>query len=72
MKFVVKKIFDLKFFDMKGNDITEVGIRCQKCGWYHTIAQYKWDELKELNDVKTVFCKECEKETPHKLEILHG
>lgn len=29
MKF---KLLELRLFDMKGNDITEVGIRCQKCG----------------------------------------
>nr|DAM26912.1 MAG TPA: 40S ribosomal protein SA [Caudoviricetes sp.] len=69
MKF---KILELRLFDMKGNDITEVGIRCMKCGWYHSIAQYKWDELKNIqNDMRFVFCKECGKETPHKLEVLH-
>lgn len=68
MKF---KLLELRLFDMKGNDITEVGIRCQKCGWYHSIAQRKRDELKNLNDAKIVFCKECGRETPHKLEVLH-
>lgn len=69
MKF---KLLELRLFDMKRNDITEVGIRCQKCGWYHSIAQYKWDELKNIqNDMKFVFCKECEKETLHRMEVLH-
>lgn len=54
---------------MKGNDITEVGIRCMKCGWYHSIAQYKWDEIK--NDTRFIFCKECGEETPHRLEALN-
>lgn len=69
MKF---KLLELRLFDMKGNDITEVGIRCQKCGWYHSIAQYKWDELKNIqNDMRFVFCKECEKGTLHRMEVLH-
>ena len=69
MKF---KLLELRLFDMKRNDIIEVGIRCQKCGWYHSIAQYKWDELKNIqNDMKFVFCKECEKETLHRMEVLH-
>lgn len=68
MKF---KLLELRLFDMKGNDITEVGIRCQKCGWYHSIAQWKWDKLKNLNDAKIVFCKECGRETPHKSEVFH-
>ena len=69
MKF---KLLELRLFDMKGNDITEVGIRCQKCGWYHSIAQYKWDELKNIqNDMTFVFCKECEKATLHRMEVLH-
>lgn len=69
MKF---KILELRLFDMKENDITEVGIRCQKCGWYHSIAQYKWDELKNIqNDMRFVFCTECEKETLHRMEVLH-
>lgn len=66
MKF---KILELRLFDMKGNNITEVGIRCMKCGWYHSIAQYKWDEIK--NDTRFIFCKECGEETPHKLEALN-
>lgn len=66
------KLLELRLFDMKGNDITEVGIRCQKCEWYHSIAQYKWDELKNIqNDMRFVFCKECEKETLHRMEVLH-
>lgn len=66
------KLLELRLFDMKGNDITEVGIRCQKCGWYHSIAQYKWDELKNIqNDMRFVFYKECEKETLHRMEVLH-
>lgn len=35
----MKDKIELRLFDMDGNDVTEIRIRCQKCGWYHGIAQ---------------------------------
>ena len=73
MKFAVKKILELRLLDMEGNDITEIGICCQKCGWHHSIPQWKWNKCEtSSDDTKLAFCKECGELTLHKKEVFHA
>lgn len=65
----MKDKIELRLFDMDGNDVTEIRIRCQKCGWRHSIPQWKWNEhIAFPDDTRLVFCKECREITSHKKE----
>lgn len=73
MKFAVKEILELRLFDMEGNDITEIRVRCQKCGWDHGIPQWKWNKYETFSDdTKLASCEECRGLTLHKKEVFHA